>query len=441
MSKNNSPKLALFPHTVKTNKKGHLVIGGCDVIDLPEKYDTPLYVFDEMTLRSKCLEFKREFQKLHSNTIVTFASKAFLNRALAQIINEEGLGLDVVSGGELSVALSVNFPPNKIYFHGNNKLISELKLALKANIGRIIVDNFYELEVLNKLAGDTGINQRIILRITPGIDAHTHRHTTTGVLDSKFGFPISGGQADMAVKQAIGCTNLSLIGLHFHLGSPVPDVAPYKLAIEVILNFAKESQKKHNFQLRELAVGGGFAVKYIATASIPSTENYAESIINTLKTVTTELKIPLPALIIEPGRAIVAQSAVALYTIGAIKDIPGIRTYVCVDGGMGDNIRPALYDAKYEAVLANKIQEQESTTVSIAGKYCESGDILARDIELPPVSPGDVLAMPVSGAYAIPMSSNYNLIPRPAIVLVKDGKSRIIRKRETYKDIMRLDVI
>lgn len=435
-----SNKLALFPSTTQVTHN-HLFIGGCDAIELAKEYGTPLYVFDELTLRSKCQEFIKEFTKCYQNTTVAYASKAFLNRAWAQIVIEEGLALDVVSGGELSIAQSVNFPSERIYFHGNNKTHDELKLALKLSVGRFIVDNFYELDLLNTLASQTHVKQKILLRLAPGIDAHTHRYTTTGILDSKFGFPIANGQADIAVEKAMSATNLNLAGFHFHLGSPVYETSPYEMAIERVLRFAKEMEGKYNFRLSEFSPGGGFAVQYVADASVLKVSDYAQAITSTLVNITGQLSLAQPTLIIEPGRAIVAQAAVALYTVGAVKDIPGIRKYVCVNGGMGDNIRPALYEAKYEALVANKIGEAESAKVSIAGKYCESGDILARDIFLAPVSPGDIIAMPVAGAYAIPMSSNYNMVTRPAIVMVKNRKSRIIRKRENYQDLTRLDII
>jgi len=440
MSRNSVSKLSLFPLTTQI-KQEHLCIGGCDTVELVKEYGTPLYVFDEFTLRSKCREFKNEFTKRYQNTLVAYASKAFLNRTWAQIVKEEGFGLDVVSGGELSVARSVKFPLEKVYFHGNNKTPEELKLALNFKIGRIVVDNFHELELLNNLAGKMKVKQSILLRLAPGIDAHTHRYTTTGILDSKFGFPVATGQAEKAVVQAISAANLDLVGFHFHLGSPVRETSPYEMAIELVLRFAKEMEQKQSFHLKEFSPGGGFAVQYVADAVVLKVAEYAEAITTTLTNMIDKLSLAQPKLIIEPGRAIVAQAAVALYTVGATKDIPGIRKYICIDGGMGDNIRPALYEAKYEALIANKIGEEESTKVSIAGKYCESGDILASDVALAPVSAGDIVAMPTAGAYAIPMSSNYNMVTRPAIIMVKDGKARLIRKRESYQDLMKLDVV
>jgi diaminopimelate decarboxylase len=441
MINDQTAKMAIFPLSAKVNDNHHLTIGGCDAVELTEEFGTPLYVFDEYTLRFKCREFKNEFVSRYPNTMVAYASKAFLNCSIANIINQEGLGLDVVSGGELSIAQSTSFPPDRVHFHGNNKTVEELKLALKFQIGRIVVDNFYEIQLLDRLCKETGVTQPILLRIAPGIDAHTHQHTTTGLIDSKFGFPLATGQAEEAIAEVTSLSNLKLIGLHCHLGSPINELSPYELAIDTMLQFLAEMQSKYHAKLTEFSPGGGFAVQYTTGTKILSTADYAESITSVLSRSTHKLGLPLLKLIIEPGRAIIAQAGIALYKVGSIKNIPGLRKYVCIDGGMGDNIRPPLYDAKYETLVANRMGSKETDKVSIAGKYCESGDILIRDTLIVPASPGDIIAMPAAGAYAIPMSSNYNMVPRPAIVMVSDGKSRLIRKRETYKDLMRLDVI
>ena len=440
MNPNKVPKLLLFPLTSEVNSQGHLCIGGCDVVDLAREFGTPLYLFDEFTLRGKCREFKNEFSKYYSDTLVIYASKAFLNRALALIFKEEGLGLDVVSGGELSIAHSVNFPLDKVYFHGNNKTLEELNLALNWNVGRIVVDNFCELELLNTLAKERSITQDILLRLTPGVDPHTHQYTTTGTLDSKFGFPLATGQAEEAVKQAMSASNLNLLGFHFHLGSPVSETNPYELAIELVLHFSQEVSPKYDFRLSEFSIGGGFAVPYTLDSKVPTVADYAISITHKLNNLISQLGISRPRLIIEPGRAIVGQAGVALYTAGAIKEIPGIKKYICIDGGISDNIRPPLYGAKHEALVANKALETEDDIVTIAGKLCQSGDILVRDTNLASVSPGDIIAIPVCGAYSIPMWSNYNAMLKPAIVMVDNGKARLIRRRETYQDLMKLDV-
>ena len=434
------PKLALFPLTAEVNKQGHLVIGGCDVVDMAEEFGTPLYLFDESTLRHKCREFKDEFGKYHPNTLVIYASKAFLNRALALILKEEGLGLDVVSGGELSIAHSVDFPLDKVCFHGNNKTPEELNLALDWGVGRIVVDNFYELESLDRLAGQRGISQNILLRLTPGVDPHTHQYTTTGTIESKFGFPLATGQAEEAVNQALSASNLNLLGFHFHLGSPVSEIQPYELAMELVLGFAQQVSRKFSFDLSEFDIGGGFAVPYTLDSRVPTIAEYARAVTDKLNGLIARLGLSRPRLIIEPGRAIVARAGVALYKVGAIKEIPSIKKYVCVDGGISDNIRPALYGAKYEALVANKDLKAEGEVVTIAGKLCESGDILAKDINLASLRPGDVIAIPVCGAYSIPMASNYNAIPRPAIVMVKEGRARLIRRREIYQDLVSLDL-
>jgi diaminopimelate decarboxylase len=435
------PKLTLFPLTAEVNKQGHLLIGGCDVVDMANEFGTPLYLFDELTIRHQCREFKDEFCKYHPDTLVIYASKAFLNRALALIFKEEGLGLDVVSGGELSIAQSVDFPMDKVYFHGNNKAPEELNLALDLRVGRVVVDNFYELELLNGLGGGRGISQNILLRLTPGVDPHTHQYTTTGTIESKFGFPVATGQAEEAVNQALSAANLNLLGLHFHLGSPVPEVQPYELAIEIILRFAREMGRKFGFNLSEFDIGGGFAVPYTLDSKVPAIADYARAVTDKLNGLILGLGLSRPRLIIEPGRAIVGQAGVALYKVGAIKEIPGIKKYVCVDGGMSDNIRPALYGAKYEALVANKALEAAREVVTIAGKLCESGDILVNDINLASVHPGDIIAIPVCGAYSIPMASNYNALSKPAIVMVKESRARLIRRRETYQDMMNLDLI
>jgi len=441
MNTSKAPELALFPLTAEVNNRRHLVIGGCDVVDLANEFGTPLYLFDESTLRHKCREFKDEFCKYYPDTLVIYASKAFLNRALALIFKEEGLGLDVVSGGELSIAHSVDFPLDKVYFHGNNKTPEELNLALDLRVGRIVVDNFYELEILNRLVKERGISQNILLRLTPGVDPHTHQYTTTGTIESKFGFPLATRQAEEAVTQALSASNLNLLGLHFHLGSPVSEIQPYELAIELVLRFGREMSGKLGFNLSEFGIGGGFAVPYTLDSKVPTIADYARAVTGKLNGLISGLGLSRPRLIIEPGRAIVGQAGVALYKVGAIKEIPGIKKYVCVDGGMSDNIRPALYGAKYEALVANKASEAEKEMITIAGKLCESGDILVKDVNLATVHPGDIIAIPVCGAYSIPMSSNYNAMPRPAIVMVKESGARLIRRRETYQDMMNLDLI
>lgn len=404
------------------------------------EYGTPLYVLDETTLREKCREYRREFTRRYPNTQVIYACKAFINPALAIVLQEEGLGLDVVSAGEMAIAISVAFPPDKIYFHGNNKGHEELSLALEQGIGRIVVDNFHELGLLTALAKEKGRVQDVLLRISPGVDPHTHKYVTTGILDSKFGLPLATGQAEEALSRAMAAPSLKVVGLHFHLGSSIFEASPYVEAIQLTLRFAAQMQQKYGFRMAELNIGGGFGVQYQLDSPPPPTAKYAEVMASTILNLSDKLELAPPRLIVEPGRGIIAQAGVALYRVGATKEVPGIRRYVFVDGGMGDNIRPALYGSKYEAVIANKMNKASTDPVTIAGKFCESGDILIKDIRLPDSSENDIIAVPVSGAYSIPMASNYNGFLRPAIVMVTDGQSRLVRRRETYEDLTRCDL-
>jgi len=432
-------RLSLFPLTTGVSDQGHLIIGGCDTIELATEFGTPLYLFDEFSLRSQCAEFQKEFGELYADFSVVYACKAFINKALLLLLQEEGLGLDVVSAGELSIARSVDFPLDKVYFHGNNKSIEEIKLALEWQVGRIVVDNYYELTMLNEIAGGCGKKPDILLRLSPGIDPHTHRYIATGIVDSKFGCPLYNWEE--AISQAMSALNVKLVGLHFHLGSNITETEPYQQAIEVVLNFASEMKQKYSFELRELNVGGGVALQYLVDSPVLPVSAYAEVITNKISTKCRELKLALPKLVIEPGRSIVGRAGVALYKVGIVKDIPDVRCYVSVDGGMADNIRFALYGARYEAVVANKTLEKAEKRVTIAGKFCESGDILIKDIDLPPVVPGDVIAIPDCGAYCLSMASNYNAALRPAVVMVKDGKARLIRRRETFDDLSRCDIV
>jgi diaminopimelate decarboxylase len=430
----------ILPDTAGVNEKGHLTLGGCDAVKLAAEFGTPLYIFDEATLRRTCADFRKEFGQRYADTLVIYAAKAFINRALAHIFREEGLGLDVVSGGELSIARSADFPMDKVYFHGNNKLREEIELAIGWGIGRIVVDNLYELSLVNEVAKKARVSQDILLRLTPGIDAHTHQYITTGIIDSKFGLPIATGQAEEAVAKAMSASNLSLIGLHVHLGSLIFSVEPYQKAIEIVFQFAAEMRDKHGFTLREFSPGGGFAVQYTQDTPAPDTAYFAQAIADTIKSKSKKLGLKPPRLIVEPGRAIVGRAGVAIYRVGSIKDIPGVRKYVAIDGGMADNIRPALYGSRYEAIVANKADQKRLEKVSIVGKFCESGDVLVKDAAIPRVVPGDIIAIPVSGAYCLSMASNYNASLKPAIVFVKDNRARLIRRRESYDDLMSCDV-
>ena len=429
----------LFPFTASVNDTDRLSIADCDVQDLANEFGTPLYVYDEETLRGMCREFVQGFTSLYPETSVLYASKAFINPAIARLVAEEGLGIDVVSAGELAVAQAVGFPAERIYFHGNNKTPDELEMAIEGRVGRIVIDSFYELEMLNDVAGAKGRVQEVMVRLSPNVDPHTHTYTTTGILDSKFGFPIETGDAARAIQQTIAAPNLDLVGIHFHLGSPIFELEPYSIAIDTVLTFLAPFRDQ-GLELKELSPGGGFAIGYVREEPPPPIASYAEVIATALRDRSSALGFEPPRLVVEPGRSIVGRAGVALYTVGAIKEIPTVRKYVSLDGGMGDNIRPALYGSEYEAVVANRVSEAPSERVTLVGKYCESGDILVKDIDLPAVRSGDLIAMPSSGAYAPSMASNYNLIPRPAIVMVRDGDAHLIRRRETYEDLMHADV-
>ena len=430
-------RLPVFPVTAKVNDRGHLVIGGCDTVELAAEFGTPLYVIDEHNLRSRCQEFRTEFDRRYPGTTVNYSCKAFINNTLLRIFMEEGLGLDVVSAGEIGMALKAGFPMERVDFPGNNKSAEELELALQWGVGRIVVDNFHELSMLSEIAGERCAD--ILLRLSPGIDPHTHQYITTGIVDSKFGFTLSTW--DEAVDSAMSAPNLNLVGLHSHLGSGIFEIEPYQKTIEVVLEFAAAMRQKHGFELKELNIGGGFATQYTLDSPAPPVSAYAEVITSKIVSQCQELQLALPQLVIEPGRAIVGQAGVALYKVGVIKAIPGVRRYVSVDGGMADNVRPALYGAKYEAVVANKASASETEKVTIAGKFCESGDILIKDINLPPASAGDIIAIPDCGAYCLPMASNYNASLKPAIVMVKEGETRLMRRRETMDDLSRCDLV
>jgi diaminopimelate decarboxylase len=433
------PKQALLPLTAGVNEEGHLTIGGCDCVALAGEYGTPLYVFDEAGVRSQCRQFIGDFGERYPQTTVIYACKAFTSRALLRVLREEGLGLDVVSGGEMAIAHAADFPLDKCYFHGNNKSAEELRTALEWGVGRIVVDNLQELALLGELAGEYGRKPDILLRLTPGIDPHTHQYNTTGTVDSKFGFPRATWED--AFSLAMMAPGLNLIGIHFHLGSSIFELEPFRQGIEVALEFAAEMKKQFDFELQELDIGGGYAVQYVTETPAPPISAYADAVAESLISGCDRLGLSRPGLVIEPGRSIVGRSCVALYTAGVVKEIPGVRCYVSMDGGMADNIRPPLYGARHEAVVAGKMRERDRAVISIAGKFCESGDILIRDIKLPPVASGDILAIADCGAYCLPLGNNYNASLKPAVVMVKDGKARLIRRRESFEDLIRNDMV
>jgi diaminopimelate decarboxylase len=431
---------AVLPSTATVNERGHLAIGGCDTVDLAREFGTPLYLFDEQHLRDQARAFVRSFTRRNPDTMVAYASKAYTGLAILKLVAEEGLGLDVVSGGELAVALAAGFPPERIHLHGNNKTADELREAVAAGVGRVVVDNFHEIELLDRIAGEAGHTQPVLLRLAPGIDPHTHAKISTGQIDTKFGFTIETGDAAEAVSRTLAARNLELLGYHCHIGSQIFEIESYEQVADVMLGFAAEQRDRTGFVPSEFSPGGGFAVQYLADAPPPDPNAYAAMVVDSVSAARERYDLPPLRLFVEPGRSMVARAGVALYTVGARKDIPDVRRYVSIDGGMADNIRPAMYDARYEAIVANRPEEAPGETVTIAGKFCESGDILIRDIDLPHLEPGDILAVPASGAYAPAMASNYNGALRPAIVFVRDGAARLVRRRETYDDLLRTEV-
>ncbi len=432
----------VLPVSADVSDTGVLAIGGVSVTELARDFGTPLYIYDEATLRTNMRRYVEALHAGYPDALPLYASKAYSDPHVVKIAAEEGMGLDVVSAGEIAVALAAEFPLDRIYFHGNNKLPEELAYALEVGVGRIVVDNFNEIDLLNTIAGEAGKSAKILLRIGPGVEAHTHDYIKTGALDSKFGFALPIGQAEEAVKRAQAAPNLDLIGIHAHIGSQIFDIEPYVDTLDLLIQFAREMTGKYGLDLQELSPGGGWGIRYTGADDPPPIEDLANTVTATVKDRMAALGWDLPRLVVEPGRSIVGQAGVGLYSVGSSKTIPGVRKYVAVDGGMADNIRPALYDALYTVLVGNRMHDSAEEKVTIAGRYCESGDVLFKDVEMPKLNPGDLIAVPSSGAYCLAMSSNYNLVPRPAVVLVNDGNARLIRRRETLDDLIQphLDV-
>jgi diaminopimelate decarboxylase len=417
-----------------------LNIAGVSANVLAKEYGTPLYVMDEKLIRDNCRRFHEAFKGEENSNKVAYAGKAFLTIAMCEIVKREGLYLDVVSGGELYTAYKADFPLKKVYFHGNNKTFDEIEMAIELGVGTFVVDNLHEMAIINQKAKEKGINQRVLLRVTPGIEAHTHEYIKTGQIDSKFGFTALNNELERVIKTALSFSNIKLAGLHCHIGSQIFELQPYRDAVDIMMSFIKDIKEKFSYDIEELDLGGGFGVYYDEGDEPKEIEEFCKVIIEEAKIKCTEFGLRFPTLVIEPGRSIVANAGITLYTVGAIKDIPDVRKYVAVDGGMTDNIRPALYNAQYQCVLANKISEPCTEVVTIAGKCCESGDILLQGIELPVVNTGDLIAILSTGAYGYSMSSNYNKIPKAAVVLVSEGGHRLICKRQTYKDMISNEV-
>ncbi len=438
---------------------GHLAIGGLDTVELARVHHTPLWVIDEDHLRQNCREYREAFTAdlFPGGAEVVYASKALLTHAICRIVAEEGLALDVVSGGELHVARATGFPLDRVYFHGNNKTQAEIAQGLEAGVGRFMVDNVWELDLIEAAVGGTSRALRagpaarrlasrdaraeVLLRLTPGVEAGNHDYVKTAVIDSKFGLAIETGQALEAVERALASPALVLKGIHCHLGSQIMQAAPFARAAEVLMDFAAEARDKTGWIPAELSLGGGFGVRYADGDAPLSPSACAQAVARVLAAKTVEHGLPAPKVLVEPGRAICATAGWTLYTVGNIKDIPGVRTYVAVDGGMADNVRPALYQARHEACLANRASDKASAIVTIAGRCCESGDVLIRDLALPEPKPGDILAVSCTGAYNYTMSMNYNRLPRPAMVLVNQGQADVIVRRETYEDLAAHDVV
>lgn len=417
-------------------RNGNLIFGGCSVVELAEKYGTPLYVISQEVIKNKCQEIRDSFLNRYENTRAAYASKAFLNLAMCKIIEREGLDLDVVSGGELYTAIQADFPMERILFHGNNKTIEELEMAIMNEVGRIVVDNLHELELINQIAKEYGKKIKVLYRITPGVESETHEYISTGQKDSKFGIPLTDGIIFEAIKKGIQYEYVEVMGFHFHVGSQLFNNNAYLGAVEKAIQLMKDANEKYGFITKELNTGGGYGIYYFK-GDVPKPLNYfIDAIMDKIYERCKELDLEIPTVMIEPGRWIIGEAGITLYRIGSIKEIPGIRTYVSVDGGMTDNPRPALYGAKYEAIIANKADEDKDRVVTIAGKCCESGDILIWNLKVPEIEIGDILAVLNTGAYNYSMSNNYNKIPRPAVVLVNEGNSEIIVERETYEDLL-----
>ncbi|MEA5571036.1 diaminopimelate decarboxylase [Calothrix sp. UHCC 0171] len=432
-----SPNQELLPLTASINSKDHLAIGGCDVPELVQQFGSPLYIVDEATLRAACRQYRDSFQRYYQGeSQVLYASKAWSCLAICAIAHQEGLGIDVVSGGELHTALAAGVSPSKIYFHGNNKSREELVLAITSQVN-IVVDNWYELETLVKIASPSQ-PVRILLRLTPGIECHTHEYIRTGHLDSKFGF--DPNQLDEVFTFVSKQSFLNCVGVHAHIGSQIFERQPHRDLAAVMVQWLTKAST-YGLNITELNVGGGLGIKYTESDDPPSIEEWVKPICEVIQNACAEANVTLPKLLSEPGRSLVATSCVTAYTVGSSKEIPEIRNYIAVDGGMSDNPRPITYQSIYRAVIANKMSAPCTETVTVAGKHCESGDIVIKNAQLPKTQSGDILVVMATGAYNYSMASNYNRVPRPAAVLVADGEANTILRRETYADLLRQDCL
>jgi len=426
---------------VKANEKGHFLFGGWDVAELAKKFGTPLYVLSEDMIRARCRAVKASFMDKWENALAVYAGKAFLPLAMCRIIESEGLGIDVVSGGELHTAKAAGFPMEKVFFHGNSKTREEIRYALESGVGRIVVDGISEFETLEEEASSLGRKASILFRVSPGVDAHTHKYILTGHTGSKFGISLVGNDLQDAVRRAMRSEIVSLRGFHFHIGSQIFENTSHVMAVDVLVKTLAGLAADPGFTAEELNMGGGYGVEFDPSRKSPEIGMFTDAMMERLAEGCASAGIPRPRVIIEPGRWIVSEAGVTLYTVQTVKPISGIVTYVSVDGGMTDNPRPSLYGAKYWAVAAEKMNEDPSETVTIAGKCCESGDVIAENLKVPPLRRGDLVAVLNTGAYTFSMASNYNRIPRPAVVLVSPGKADVIVERQTYDDLLRWERI
>jgi diaminopimelate decarboxylase len=418
----------VYPAGSRVNERGHLEIAGCDVVELAGRFGTPAYIYAEDDMRGRAREFMRAFGERTDAFEVIWASKSLPCTAAYRVMREEGLSVDVASGGELHMALAAGFDPARIHQHGNDKTEAELRYAFDAGVGHLILDSFDEIELADRLLDRP---QRALIRVTPGIKPSTHDYVQTGQLDSKFGFGLADGLAERAVERVRESRHLELVGLHAHIGSQIFELAPYVKAIEVIAGFCDAM----DLELELLNVGGGLGIAYLDTDEPPSIEEYVDVKVRGVQRVFD----PVPRILVEPGRSLVGNAGVTSYRVGTVKEIPGVRTYVAVDGGMSDNLRPMLYGARYEAVIANRARETPETLATIAGMHCESGDVLIRDTDLAAPKVGDVLVTPATGAYGYAMANNYNGVPRPPVVFCRDGDARVVVRRETWDDLLARD--
>ena len=431
----------LVSENLSVGKNGHLNIGGVDTVEIAKEYGTPVYVMDEDLIRKNCRDFRESIEKFYGGKgLVCYASKAFACKEMYRVVESEGCGADVVSGGEIYTAVKAGVSPEKLVFHGNNKTDEEIEMALEYNIGRIVVDNIYELKKIDTLAKSQNKTANIMLRIKPGIDAHTHNFIKTGQIDSKFGFALETGEAFEAVKLAITHPNLNLRGLHCHIGSQILETEPFCAAAEVMIGFIAKIKNELGHEIDDLNLGGGFGICYTEADDPKPYASFMEAVSKVVHSKCEELGVKLPFILIEPGRSIAGPAGITLYTVGAKKIIPNIRTYVSIDGGMCDNPRYILYQSEYDALVANKADKPKDTKVTIAGKCCESGDLIGENMPLQDVEAGDIIAVCATGAYNYSMSSNYNRLQKPPVVFVKDGKTRVVVKRETLEDLIRNDI-